>query len=253
MLRKKATACPPSDNNTNKKKILTIKQRLAIQAQKWKAKLPSRKRLPGSFFNQHTVEASKQLLGKILSIGGKEAFIVETESYRGQEDGDEAAHAFSRDPSLKSTKKVKESAKNEKAPQQESSNAPFIAFHHPGKIYVYQIYGIHHCMNIIVEPEGKPGCVLIRGVRDVQHGTLIDGPGRVCKYFNEMTKASHNGVVLNQKAEETKKDESSRNDCWIGEGVAVRPEDIKVTPRIGITKAVDFPWRFVINEQTDEE
>jgi DNA-3-methyladenine glycosylase len=228
--------------STTTTKKLTIKQKLEIQAAKWKAKTPSKKRLPSSFFDQHTVEASKQLLGKLMSINGKECYITETEAYRGREDDDGAAHAYSRDPSLVSskTKKKQQTSDGTDAP-------PFIAYQAPGQIYVYSIYGMHFCMNIIVEPEGKPGCVLIRAVRDRKDGTLIDGPGRVCKYFNEMTKESHNGVPLNQK--QGHEGEEDKKSCWIGEGVKV--EKFKTTKRIGITKAVDFPWRFVVDEDDE--
>lgn len=233
---------------SEKSKKLTTKQKLEAQAARWKAKSPSRKRLPSTFFDQHTVDASKQLLGKILCINGKQAYIVETEAYRGIEDNDGAAHAFSRDPSNKKNTAARK-LQDDKDNNNNENDKNFIAFHAPGKIYVYQIYGMHHCMNIIVEPEGKPGCVLIRGVRDVEDGSLIDGPGRVCKYFNGMTKTSHNGVVLDQTDDQQLT--ATKEKCWIGEGVKI--DKMKTTPRIGITKAADFPWRFLVQEPEEEE
>ena len=172
-------------------------------------------------------------------------YIVETEAYTGDRDDDKAAHAFGKDTSKKTktpltTRKSTSAASKKKA----TDEGKFIAFHSPGKLYVYQIYGMYFCMNIIVEPEGHAGCVLIRGLRYVDTGVLLNGPGICCRELS-MTKSSHNGVMLDQEESNSNDDNKS---CWVAEGVKVQEDDIDVTKRIGITKSPDLPWRFVLKE-----
>src|SRR5213080_872247 len=98
--------------------------------------------LPRSFYARHTVEVARGLLGKILVHGETAGRIVETEAYLGGDDL--AAH---------SARGV--------------TNRTRVIFGPPGHAYVYFIYGMYECRKIVAEPEGTPGCVLIRAVEPV--------------------------------------------------------------------------------------
>src|SRR5256885_9796154 len=137
--------------------------------------------LPRSFYARHTVEVASGLLGKILVHGRTAGVIAETEAYLGGEDL--AAH---------SARGV--------------TNRTRVIFGPPGHAYVYFIYGMHECLNIVAEPSGKPGCVLIRAAQplagiDLMHKRratartlekLASRPGNLTRGFG-ITRAQ-NGV-----------------------------------------------------------
>src|SRR3989344_7227500 len=111
-------------------------------------------KLNREFFNRNTVVVARELLGKYLvrKIGSKivRAKITETEAYCGPRDL--ACHA-----SRGMTPRTK------------------VMFGPPGRAYIYLIYGMYHCLNIVTEKEGYPAAVLIRGCE------LADGPGKTCR------------------------------------------------------------------------
>ena len=150
--------------------------------------------------------------------------IVEVEAYFGE--GDPAAHA---------------------AAGRTARNG--VLFGPPGHAYVYFIYGMHSCLNISCEPEGRAGCVLVRALEPVagleqmaaRRGVtvprlLTSGPGRLCQALG-ITRATHDGVDLLSESS----DLQLRDD-----GYPVT--SIVTTPRIGITKAAERPLRFFIEK-----
>ena len=97
-----------------------------------------------------------------------------------------------------------------------------------GHAYVYLIYGIHHCLNLVTGPEGYPAAVLIRAL----DYPGADGPGKLCREFR-ITKQRHNGLDLIKSV------------LWI-EDRGVRPK-VASGKRIGVDYAgqsADLPWRF---------
>src|SRR5579863_4096512 len=123
--------------------------------------------LPRSFYRRSAIEVSRDLLGKILVHGRAAGMIVETEAYLGG--NDLASH----------------SARG-------ITNRTRVIFGPPGHAYVYFIYGMHECLNIVAEPENKAGCVLIRALeplaglelmRERRHkqgvSDLTSGPGKL--------------------------------------------------------------------------
>ena len=123
-------------------------------------------RLPKEFFMQPTLKVAKNLLGKILvrRDAGEEirAIITETEAYRGP--NDKASHA-----SRRITPRNK------------------IMFGPAGHAYIYLIYGLHYCLNIVTERENYPAAVLIRGVKiagPAAGGKILNGPGKLTKFLN---------------------------------------------------------------------
>ena len=117
--------------------------------------------LDADFFRRDTAIVARELLGKrlvrTLSDGRVlEAEIAETEAYRGYLD--RASHGSRR--------------------QTERNRA---MFRRAGTIYVYVIYGVHHCLNLVTEEDGFPAAVLIRSARLVGDGSWLRGPGLLCQ------------------------------------------------------------------------
>lgn len=153
-----------------------------------------------SFFERDTVTVARDLLGCRLTNQGRGGRIVEVEAYLGQ--GDEAAHAF-----------------------RGVTPRTRVLFGPPGHAYVYLVYGMHYCLNVVAEPRGIAGCVLIRGVEGIGAG-----PGRVTRAL---------GITLADYGRDL-----TRGLLRIEPRAGEAPE-IEVTPRIGIRRSADLPLRFV--------
>ena len=154
------------------------------------------------------MEVARALLGKILAHGEVSGRIVETEAYLGTTDP--AAHAY-----------------------RGVTPRTRVLFGPPGHAYVYLIYGIHDCLNIVAEPEGAAGCVLIRAIEPLTGVTRsTDGPGKLTRALGITLK--HNGCDV------------TRGPITVSAPVREAKFEIDVSPRIGITKAADLPLRFFI-------
>jgi DNA-3-methyladenine glycosylase len=179
---------------------------------------------------------SRELLGKLIvrTLSGKKIAgrIVEVEAYLGADDL--AAHS---------------------AAGHTERNA--VLWGPPGHAYVYFIYGVHHCLNISCLPQGDAGCVLIRALEPVwglpemakarkldgleltrprELRKLTSGPGRLCEALR-ITRARDNGKDML----------AAGSDLQIMDD-GYQTKEIAVTPRIGITKAVEMPLRFLVAE-----
>lgn len=174
-----------------------------------------------AFYKRKTVEVARELLGNILVHGATAGIIVETEAYLGGDDL--ASHS-----AIGITNRTR------------------VIFGPPGHAYVYLSYGMHECMNIVAEPDGQAGCVLIRALEPVAgldamyrrrpaartERDLASGPGKLTRAL-AITRV-HNGVDM------------TRGDLVVREPMRKEPFEIDVTPRIGITKCADLPLRFCI-------
>ena len=120
------------------------------------------KTLPRTYFNRPTLAVARSLVGKyVVRENGNETVagrIIEVEAYIGSQD--KACHA----------------SKGRTARTE-------VLFGPPGVSYVYLIYGMYHCFNVVTERVGYPSAVLVRAVEDVDTQALIDGPGRVCRFL----------------------------------------------------------------------
>lgn len=187
------------------------------------------------FFDRDPRDVARELLGKLVIrteagqvLAGR---VVETEAYMGL--GDAAAHS---------------------AAGLTKRNA--VLFGPPGYAYVYFIYGNHYCLNVSCLPDGEAGGVLFRALEPVTgiqemavhrnlelpaepRTTLLrmltSGPGRMAEALR-ITRERDNGKDLTNPA---------KSDLWLGDD-GFRAGQISVTSRIGITKAMDEPLRFVI-------
>jgi DNA-3-methyladenine glycosylase len=174
----------------------------------------SRRILPVSFYARRTLTVARDLLGKHLvrEISGtvRTGRIIEVEAYVGPHD--HACHAHKG-----RTKRTE------------------VLFRSPGLAYVYLIYGMYHCLNVVTERLDYPAAVLIRAVED--ETGLIDGPGRVCRAYGIDLTLNYHNVTTGQK-------------LWF-EDCGKRPprSQIGSFPRIGVDYAGKWatrPWRFRI-------
>jgi len=154
------------------------------------------------------------------SVSGR---IVETEAYLGLED--RAAHAF-----------------------RGVTPRTRVIFGKPGHAYIYLIYGMYDCLNIVAEPEGSAGCVLIRALEPVsgiarmrsrrpaarRDEDLANGPGKLTLAMGITRR--HNGADVTSGI------------LTVHAPVSEEPFEIGVSPRIGITHCADWPLRFFVRE-----
>ena len=177
--------------------------------------------LPAAFYDRPVLEVAQELVGCVVAHAGASGVIVETEAYH---DSEPACHAF-----VGLTQRTQ------------------TLFGPPGRAYVYRSYGIHALLNAVCEPEGVGAAVLIRALEPL-HGVELmrarrgaDRAEQLCSGPGKLTQAL--GVELGE------------NDTPLtGAGpVAIHPRpeawrevDVVAGERIGITKAVELPWRFCV-------
>src|ERR1044071_4522164 len=171
------------------------------------------------FYDRPTVEVARELLGKILVHGRTAGIIVETEAYLGGDD--QAAH---------SARGITDRTR--------------VIFGPPGHAYVYFIYGMYECLNLVCEPEGTPGCVLIRALEPLaglglmrqrrpaarKTEQLASGPGKLTLAMG-ITRALNGADV-------------TRGELVVREPYEPREVEVAVSKRIGITKSAELPLRF---------
>jgi DNA-3-methyladenine glycosylase len=175
------------------------------------------KRLTRKFFEKPVLAVARNLLGKILARKvGEEVIrvrITEVEAYRGPRDL--ASHA-----SKGRTKRTE------------------AMFGPPGRAYVYFIYGMYYCLNVVVARAGSPHAILFRGAKLLNaEGPKLNGPGKLCRFL-KIDKSLYGADMV--RGEE----------LWIEDGgVRLKPDQIGKSKRIGVEYAgpwKDKPWRFYI-------
>lgn len=173
------------------------------------------------FYDRPAVEVARGLLGRVLVHGSVAGIVVETEAYLG---GDDLAAHSARGLTPRTR----------------------VIFGPPGHAYVYFIYGMYECLNLVCEPEGKPGCVLIRALEPLagvelmrrrrpsarKPEDLASGPGKLTLAMG-ITRA-HNGADV------------TRGSLVVREPAEPRALEVAVTPRVGITQCAELPLRFLI-------
>lgn len=165
---------------------------------------------------QDAVPCARALIGWTLTVEGVGGVIVETEAY---DRDDPASHSF-RGPTTR--------------------NAPM--FGPVGRAYVYRIYGVHWCLNVVCGQEGSGQAVLIRALEPTRgvpsmrarrrleaERALCSGPGKLCEAL--AVTGHHDGLSLIEVP-------------FALTPPSGPPADILTGPRIGITKGIETPWRF---------
>jgi DNA-3-methyladenine glycosylase len=177
--------------------------------------------LPREFYARPAVDVARDLLGKILVHGKTSGRIVEVEAYLGVHD--RAAHAWA---GITSRTKV--------------------LFGPPGHAYVYFIYGMYECLNIVAEPAGDAGCVLIRAVEPIagidlmkrrrpkarKLEDLTSGPGKLTLAF---------GITRKQNGRDV-----TTGPLTVREPDGASNIEIGASPRIGIRHCAEWPLRFYV-------
>ena len=190
-------------------------------------------KLPPDFYLRDTVEVARDLLGRYLvretAPGRLCCRVTETEAYCGP--SDPACHSYK-----KASKK---------------GGRTNVMYRQGGLAYIYLIYGIYCCFNVVTRPEGEPEAVLIRsaqpvlgtsriannrrmGPGKVREKALLTGPGKLCMGM-EIDRGLYGEPLWGDK-------------LWLAYGEPVAPEEVAATPRINIDYAGEaalWPWRFV--------
>ena len=181
-------------------------------------------RLTRAFFSRDPVTVARDLLGRILFYRTPKGLlagrIVETEAYTGE--ADPASHAFR---------------------GRTARNA--VMFGAAGHAYVYFSYGVHYCLNVTADAPGVAGAVLLRSLEPLsgveiirRHGDdgpevrLLSGPGKIGRGFELDLK--DNGRDF------------TRGPLGLAAGAPVSDHEVAVSRRIGISRAVDLPYRFSV-------
>jgi DNA-3-methyladenine glycosylase len=177
---------------------------------------PAGKRLERSFFDRSVHEVARELIGCQVFFAGCGGTIVETESY---DRDDPACHAY-----VGLTDRTR------------------VLFGPPGHAYVYLSYGIHSLLNFVAEPEGEAAAVLIRaleptaGLERMRERRGARSDRDLCSGPGKLTEALGIGLAENDA-------DLMREPFLLLGPPGGRPE-VTAGPRIGITKAVERPWRF---------
>ena len=171
-----------------------------------------------AFYSRPVLEVARDLVGCVVSHGGCSGVVVETEAYHQSE---AACHAY-----VGLTKRTS------------------TLFGPPGRAYVYRSYGVHALLNAVSEPAGVGAGVLIRALEPVEGVELMrarrglepvrqlcSGPGKLTQALaieldHNQTDLEHGPIVV-----------SPRPSAW-------REVQIQTDTRIGITRAIELPWRF---------
>jgi DNA-3-methyladenine glycosylase len=174
--------------------------------------------LDAPFFERSVHDVARDLIGCALLFDGVGGAIVETESY---ERDDPACHAH-----VGLTPRTS------------------VLFGPPGRAYVYLSYGIHSCLNFVCEPEGSAAAVLIRalapesGLDEMRARRGRSEPRELCSGPGKLTEALGIGLEMNTRRLDRPPFELRPATAeW-------RDVEVATGPRIGISQAADYPWRF---------
>jgi DNA-3-methyladenine glycosylase len=166
------------------------------------------KRLTRAFFNRPTITVAQELLGRTIVYNGIHGRITETEAYVGEDDP--ACHA---------------------ARGLTPRTRPM--FGKAGVAYIYLIYGMYFCLNIVTEAEGYPAAVLIRGLI-YPDGQYDNGPGKLCRSLGLSKEQNEIDMVTSKELY------MLDTPHWPG---------FVAGPRIGIKQGLDKHWRFLVSKE----
>ena len=177
--------------------------------------------LQRDFYQRPTVTVARELLGKVLVHGATAGIIVETEAYLG---GDDLASHSARG----------------------ITDRTRVIFGPAGHAYVYLVYGMYECMNLVAERPGAPGCVLIRAVEPVAGIELMERRRPAARRVEDLASGPGKltlalGITRRQNGADV-----TRGTLVVRAQAKPRRMEIAVTPRIGIRQCADWPLRFIV-------
>ncbi|MFA5858521.1 MAG: DNA-3-methyladenine glycosylase [Elusimicrobiota bacterium] len=190
--------------------------------------MPRSTRFPRQYFARKTLEVARGLVGthfvRETTKGRISGIIAETEAYCGITDP--ASHAYAG----------------------RKTNRTVIMYGPAGYAYVYFVYGMHHCFNVVTDRDGTAGAVLLRGIIPLDGIELItrnadkryeqvNGPGKLCRAYGITKK--ENGLDLC----------GGDSTIYFSKGLTLSGDEVHACPRIGIGYAGEakyWPWRFVL-------
>jgi DNA-3-methyladenine glycosylase len=170
--------------------------------------------LPKKFYQKDTLKVAQNILGCFLirKVGNKiiKGIITETEAYVGE--NDLASHAS-----------------KGRTPRTE------IMYGEAGYAYIYMIYGMYHCLNIVTEKKDFPAAILIREIKieNIEY-KKTNGPGKLCKFLQIDRKLNDWDITKNKE-------------LWIESGIKIKKSQIHKAKRVGVDYAKhckDYLWRF---------
>ncbi|RAP32841.1 DNA-3-methyladenine glycosylase [Candidatus Marinamargulisbacteria bacterium SCGC AG-439-L15] len=195
--------------------------------------MPYDKTMNRSFFDNETLEVARRLIGYPLIYEGPDGIvsgiISETEAYTQE---DPACHTYNGRQTKRNT----------------------VMFGPPGHLYIYFIYGMYHCLNIVTEREGRGCAVLIRAVQPLEgidimkknrpkikkHSELANGPGKLVLAMGIPSSLNEQDLFAKKSL------------IYLG-AVPYKATEINVATRVGIAKGSEFPWRFIATRFNNEE
>lgn len=177
--------------------------------------------LPRNFYARPAGEVARALLGKILVHGPAAGRIVETEAYLGL--SDLAAHA-----SKGITPRTR------------------VIFGPPGHAYIYFIYGMYECLNLVAEPEGEPGCVLIRAFEPLEGIDLMRRRRPAARSLEDLASGPGKLTLAMGISRAQNGADVTRGELVVREPAAPVPLEIGVATRVGIRHCADWPLRFFV-------
>jgi DNA-3-methyladenine glycosylase len=183
--------------------------------------------VPVAFYDRDPLEVAPDLLGKVLVAGERAGRIVEAEAYRG--DVDPGAHSYR---------------------GRTARNA--VMFGPPGRLYVYFVYGMHHCANVVCGPEGVGWAVLLRALEPVAGvAAMTAARGATCRRPEDVANgpaklvqamgitAAHNGAALVADGH------GPPSVTVVDDGWDASSDPVQTT-RIGLSAGGDLPWRWYV-------
>jgi DNA-3-methyladenine glycosylase len=177
--------------------------------------------LKRAFYNRPAVEVARGLLGMHLSHGATAGIIVETEAYLG---GDDLASHSARGLTPRTQ----------------------VIFGPPGHAYVYFIYGMYECLNLVAEPPGQPGCVLIRALEPIAGIEIMRRRRPAARKLEDLASGPGKLTLALAISRAQNGADVTRGSLVVRRPAAPPHFEIAVSPRIGISQCADWPLRFYL-------
>jgi DNA-3-methyladenine glycosylase len=177
--------------------------------------------LKRAFYERPTIDVARDLLGKVVVHGPTAGMIVETEAYVG---GDDLASHSARGITPRTR----------------------VLFGPPGHAYVYFIYGMYQCLNVVCEPDGKAGGVLVRALEPLAGIEIMKSRRPAARKIEDLASGPGKLTLALAIGPQQNGVDVTRGSLVVREPVEKRRFEIQVTPRIGISQCVDAPLRFLI-------